>query len=337
MSRVYLGRLSYQAREKDVERFFRGFGRIKDINLKNGFGFVEFEDSRDAEDAVYELNGRELLGERVIVEHSRGGGGSSYRGGGSHRGDDRERGGRKGFGPPTRTDHRLIVENISSRVSWQDLKDFMRQAGEITYADAHKQRVGEGVVEYASHDDLKNAMKKLDGVELKGRKLRLIEDSKGSSKKKYSRSHSRSRSRSRSKSRSPKRSSPRSKEPTSDKGAASEANPPAEGQEKGQAEERSNERNRSRSRSRSASREKNSPKPAQQDGENTKKDQSKSQSRSRSASRSPQPSRSPSPRRSRSRSGSKRNSASPRKSPASDNAMHSRSPSPAEQKNDVDN
>lgn len=26
----------------------------------------------------------------------------------------------------------------------QDLKDFMRQAGEITFADAHKQRVGEG-------------------------------------------------------------------------------------------------------------------------------------------------------------------------------------------------
>ena len=40
MSRVYIGRLSYQAREKDVERFFRGFGRIRDINLKNGFGFV---------------------------------------------------------------------------------------------------------------------------------------------------------------------------------------------------------------------------------------------------------------------------------------------------------
>lgn len=26
----------------------------------------------------------------------------------------------------------------------KDLKDFMRQAGDITYADAHKQRVGEG-------------------------------------------------------------------------------------------------------------------------------------------------------------------------------------------------
>lgn len=39
-NRLYIGRLSYQAREKDVERFFRGFGRMKDINLKNGFGFV---------------------------------------------------------------------------------------------------------------------------------------------------------------------------------------------------------------------------------------------------------------------------------------------------------
>lgn len=40
MNRLYLGRIPYNAREKDVERFFRGFGRIKDINLKNGFGFV---------------------------------------------------------------------------------------------------------------------------------------------------------------------------------------------------------------------------------------------------------------------------------------------------------
>lgn len=36
------------------------------------YGFVEFEDSRDADDAVYELNSKELCGERVIVEHARG-------------------------------------------------------------------------------------------------------------------------------------------------------------------------------------------------------------------------------------------------------------------------
>ena len=39
-TRVYIGRLSYHAREKDVERFFKGYGRLKDIMLKNGYGFV---------------------------------------------------------------------------------------------------------------------------------------------------------------------------------------------------------------------------------------------------------------------------------------------------------
>uniref|UniRef100_A0A3P8VR37 Serine and arginine rich splicing factor 4 n=1 Tax=Cynoglossus semilaevis TaxID=244447 RepID=A0A3P8VR37_CYNSE len=121
MSRVYIGRLSYRAREKDVERFFKGYGKILEVDLKNGYGFVEFDDPRDADDAVYDLNGKELCGERVIVEHTkgpRGGGGGGGGGGRSGYG----RWGRDRYGPPIRTDYRLIVENLSSRCSWQDLK-----------------------------------------------------------------------------------------------------------------------------------------------------------------------------------------------------------------------
>jgi len=33
---------------------------------------VELDDNRDADDAVYELSGKELCGERVVVEHARG-------------------------------------------------------------------------------------------------------------------------------------------------------------------------------------------------------------------------------------------------------------------------
>uniref|UniRef100_A0A667ZLP1 RRM domain-containing protein n=1 Tax=Myripristis murdjan TaxID=586833 RepID=A0A667ZLP1_9TELE len=72
MSRVYIGRLSYRAREKDVEKFFKGYGKILEVDLKNGYGFVEFDDPRDADDAVYDLNGKDLCGERVIVEHTKG-------------------------------------------------------------------------------------------------------------------------------------------------------------------------------------------------------------------------------------------------------------------------
>lgn len=69
-SRVYVGGLPYGTRERDLEKFFKGYGRTRDILIKNGYGFVEFEDYRDADDAVYELNGKELLGERSVLDSS---------------------------------------------------------------------------------------------------------------------------------------------------------------------------------------------------------------------------------------------------------------------------
>uniref|UniRef100_A0A3B3T452 RRM domain-containing protein n=1 Tax=Paramormyrops kingsleyae TaxID=1676925 RepID=A0A3B3T452_9TELE len=201
-SGFYIGRLSYRAREKDVEKFFKGYGKILEVDLKNGYGFVEFDDPRDADDAVYDLNGKDLCGERVIVEHTKGprrdgsyGSGRSKWGFSSYR--CYARGGRDRYGPPARTDYRLIVENLSSRCSWQDLKDYMRQAGEVTYADTNKGRRNEGVIEFKLYSDMKRALEKLDGTEVNGRKIRLIEDRPGSRRRRsYSRSRSQSRSRS---------------------------------------------------------------------------------------------------------------------------------------------
>ena len=37
------------------------------IIMKNGYAFVEFVDYRDADDAVHDLNGQDLQGERCVV------------------------------------------------------------------------------------------------------------------------------------------------------------------------------------------------------------------------------------------------------------------------------
>ncbi|XP_008291716.1 serine/arginine-rich splicing factor 6 isoform X1 [Stegastes partitus] len=211
MPRVYVGKLSYHVREKDIQRFFSGYGKLLEIDLKNGYGFVEFEDMRDADDAVYELNGKELCGERVVIEHARGPRRDGYGFGGRSSGySNWNRSGRDKYGPPVRTEHRLIVENLSSRCSWQDLKDFMRQAGEVTYADAHKGRANEGVIEFRSRSDMKRALEKLDGTDINGRKIRLVED-KPRRRRSYSGSRSRSRSRRRSHSRRSRSSHSRSR------------------------------------------------------------------------------------------------------------------------------
>lgn len=214
-NRVYLGNLSEDTRERDIEKFFKGYGKIRDVILKGTYGFVDFDDRRDAKDAVKDLDGKDMLGGRVRVEHARGerdsrDGGGRRDGGRDRFGSDRGGGGgfaRKGNPPGRRTNYRIVVENLSSRTSWQDLKDYMRQAGEITYTNTHNIRSGEGIVEFGSRSAMEHALDKLDNTELDGRKIRLSEENKGGrsrsrSRNKKDRSRSRSRSRDASRSRS---------------------------------------------------------------------------------------------------------------------------------------
>lgn len=39
-TRVYFGRLPRDIRERDLERFVRGFGRVREVSIKLGYGFV---------------------------------------------------------------------------------------------------------------------------------------------------------------------------------------------------------------------------------------------------------------------------------------------------------
>ncbi|KAJ1818802.1 Serine/arginine-rich splicing factor 6 [Coemansia sp. RSA 2671] len=188
MSRLYVGRLPRDVRERDIERLFKGYGQIRDICLLSGFGFVEFRDRRDAEDVMHDFNNREFMGERLLIEPARvdrrrergfGGPDGSPGFGGPGRRDDRgdDRGRRMGpSSAPQRTPYRMLVDNLSSSVSWQDLKDFARRAGEVSFADAHKLRPGEGIVEFIDESGLRTALRKLDGEDLRGRRVTLRED-----------------------------------------------------------------------------------------------------------------------------------------------------------------
>ncbi|EGT44790.1 hypothetical protein CAEBREN_32319 [Caenorhabditis brenneri] len=250
MVRVYIGRLPNRATDRDVEHFFRGYGKLVDVIMKNGFGFVDFQDQRDADDAVHDLNGKDLCGERVILEFPRRKVGyNEERSGSGYRGREPtfRRGGERQFSNrysrPCSTRFRLVIDNLSTRFSWQDIKDHIRKLGiEPTYSEAHKRNVNQALVCFSTHDDLREAMNKLQGEELNGRKLKCTDETRDRSRSRSPRRRSRSRSPTRSRSPPPRRRSPSSDR--SDRKSRS-ASPKKRSEKRARSE--SNSRSRSRS------------------------------------------------------------------------------------------
>jgi RNA recognition motif-containing protein len=119
-NRLFVGNLSYQTMEGDLQDHFSAAGAVLNVNLmldkftgrSRGFAFVEFATAEEAQRAVDMLHGQELGGRPLTVNIARpreerpprdggfgGGGGGGYRGGGGGGGgfrgggDRRERGG----------------------------------------------------------------------------------------------------------------------------------------------------------------------------------------------------------------------------------------------------
>ena len=147
MTRVYVGGLPADIRPDDVIYEFRRYEPLR-VDLKQGFGFLEFREPRDADDAVHDMDGHRIGGRPIAVQFARGAqrrdmGGAA----GGARGGYDDRAPRSGYGggppagggfggaPKKGSGYQVEVEGLDSRTSWQDLKDFARGAGNVQFAD----------------------------------------------------------------------------------------------------------------------------------------------------------------------------------------------------------
>ena len=66
---MFLGNLPPDCKVSDIQEFLDKYGRVRNVLIKQGkYGFAEFDDPRDADDAVYELNGK-VVWDCVSPEH----------------------------------------------------------------------------------------------------------------------------------------------------------------------------------------------------------------------------------------------------------------------------
>ncbi|KAI8615814.1 hypothetical protein BC830DRAFT_1120871 [Chytriomyces sp. MP71] len=89
-------------------------------------------------------------------------------------------------GGASKKDCRVYVGNLAYEVGWQDLKDYMRKAGEVLFADILTlpggRSKGCGVVEYATPEEAARAISELNDTPLMGRQVFVREDREAEAK-----------------------------------------------------------------------------------------------------------------------------------------------------------
>jgi RNA recognition motif-containing protein len=92
--KLYVGNLSFNTTNQDLNELFGTVGTVESSNIiedretgrSRGFGFVEMSSQAEGENAIAELNGKEVDGRQLKVneakpQNSGGGGGGGGRGG----------------------------------------------------------------------------------------------------------------------------------------------------------------------------------------------------------------------------------------------------------------
>lgn len=148
---------------------------------------MEYGAVEEAHTAVATLNDTELMGRPMFVREDRemkdGGGGNNKSGGGAASWSATSGGGfvKGGGGGGGRGGSRTVyVGNLAYEVSWQDLKDHMRSAGDVVHAEIMAMHDGRskgcGIVEFATPEGATAAIEQLNDSELRGRLIFVRED-----------------------------------------------------------------------------------------------------------------------------------------------------------------
>lgn len=102
-NKLYVGQLSYSVDSDALGNFFAGAGQVlsakvitdRDSGRSKGFGFVEMSNEQEAQNAIQQFNGKDLMGRTINVSMAKpqeergprgGGGGRGFGGGGGGRG-----------------------------------------------------------------------------------------------------------------------------------------------------------------------------------------------------------------------------------------------------------
>jgi arginine/serine-rich splicing factor 7 len=86
---LFVGNLSRTIKQSELERLFEDFGPCK-VRIKGNYGFVDYEQKRDAEEAKSNLTDKEISGSKINLQWSNRSGNGERDSNNKHRKDNKE-------------------------------------------------------------------------------------------------------------------------------------------------------------------------------------------------------------------------------------------------------
>ncbi|KAF7289930.1 Ps16 protein [Mycena indigotica] len=206
MSKLYIGNLSFKVDDDALYNAFHPHGQIVDhIVMKDretqrsrGFGFVTYSTEDEANAALTQMDGQDLMGRSIRVSLANGkpsGGGGGGRGGYAGESYAGGSGGGSGYGGGSgwmlstlkfplilsaamSSGNKLYVGNLSWNTTDEVLRQTFEEFGTVTDSIHMKDREtgrfrGFGFVTFSTADEAQNAIAGLNEQEVDGRRIRV--------------------------------------------------------------------------------------------------------------------------------------------------------------------
>jgi RNA recognition motif-containing protein len=154
---VFVGNIPWSVDQKELSDHMSQCGQVEQVVIpqfrgrSKGFGIVTYTTPEDATRAISELDGSSLRDRTINVSESH----------------------------QQQPSSAIFVGNLAWEVTWQELKDYFREVGEVVHADVLKNYNGSsrgcGIVEFQSPAQAQEAIATLNQSEFKGRTITVRE------------------------------------------------------------------------------------------------------------------------------------------------------------------
>ncbi|CCK71914.1 single-stranded telomeric DNA-binding/mRNA-binding protein KNAG_0I01230 [Huiozyma naganishii CBS 8797] len=198
---VFVGNLSFDCSVDDLREFFQPIGEIVSTDIitsggrHKGMGTVEFTNTADVDEAIRQMDGVMFMGREIFVKQDHPPPSQSARPldvGMGYEGEEMDRGyprppprqRRLEKRPPPGGDrpmegYEAFIVNLPYAITWQNLKDMFREAGDVSRADVELDyrglSRGFGSVYFPIKEDMYRAIDMFNGYNLDGRILEVRE------------------------------------------------------------------------------------------------------------------------------------------------------------------